>query len=66
MTNTLITKTHLADVNKKVKQTMKQYGCPTWRLAELAGCSETTMFRRLRHELPDEAQNELINLIKYL
>lgn len=64
MTKPLISQTRSEKVNERVKQAQKMYQCPTWRLAELAGCSETTMFRRMRHEMPESVQDELIELIR--
>ena len=51
-------------VNERIKKTLRIHNVPVWRLAELAGTSETTMFRRLRHELEPQEADRLIRLIE--
>ena len=54
----------MKEQNKAIKQAMKKYQVPTWRLAELSGVSETTMFRRLRHEIDSKEKTRLLELIE--
>ena len=54
----------MKEQNKVIKQAMKKNRVPTWRLADLYGVSETTMHRRLRHELPTEEKTRLLELIE--
>ena len=49
--------------NKRVKDALAKHGVKHWELASLMGIHETTLCRRLREELPEEEQNELIRLI---
>lgn len=51
--------------NAAVRDALAKNDMFVWELAELKGCSESTMIRHLRTELPKEEQKELINLIKH-
>ena len=50
--------------NKRIKDEMKRSGVYTWQLADALGVSENTLYRRMRHELPQMEQDRIISLIK--
>lgn len=50
--------------NKVIRETLKENKMYLWQLADLLGVSEPTMVRRLRHELPEEEQKRIVELIK--
>ena len=54
----------MIEANKDIREARKKAGIPSWRLAELAGYSENTLYRRLRHELPAEEKTRLLELIE--
>lgn len=49
--------------NSKVKEHQKKRGVANWRIGQRLGCCEMTVYRMLRRELPENKQNELIDLI---
>ena len=49
--------------NLRIRNALKEYGVKQWQLAELLGCGEYTLCRKLRHELPDEEQKRIVALI---
>ena len=49
--------------NPRVREKLLLGGVPYWKLAPRLGISETTLYRMLRTELPEDKQNELIALI---
>ena len=50
--------------NKKLRLKMLEYELTQFELSKLLGLSETTMYRRLREELPEEEQDRIIKLIE--
>ena len=40
--------------NQKIRDELRRRGIRFWQLADAWGCSEPTVYRRLRHELPPE------------
>ena len=51
-------------VNDKVRVSMLRHNCPQWKLARALGISESTLTRKLREELPEADQDELVELIE--
>lgn len=51
-------------VNERLEKARRKAGMPIWKMAELAGVSETTMYRKMRHEMPEEEQGRIIALIE--
>lgn len=49
--------------NKRVRIAMLENGIRQWELAELLGISEAGISRKLRHELPDDEQRKMVELI---
>ena len=43
---------------------MKRNGFAVWQVADLLGVHENTVFRRLRHEMPEEEQQRIAALIE--
>ncbi len=50
--------------NVKVRIAMSDHNITQWKLARLLDVSESTVWRLLREELPDEDQDRLVELIK--
>ena len=50
--------------NKKIRIAMIEHDLKQWELAELLGYSDTHISRLLRHELPAEKQDQIVNLIR--
>ena len=49
--------------NKRVRTALFETNIRQYELAHLMGISEMTMIRRLRFELPEEEQDEMIKII---
>ena len=50
--------------NRKIKEKLKEYGMAQWELADFLGIHENTLYRKLRHEMSDEEQTTIIELIE--
>lgn len=50
--------------NEKVYRAARINGVPMWVIADRLQCHENTLYRRLRHELPDEEQERLVSIIE--
>ncbi len=50
--------------NMKIRIKLLEHNKRLWWLAGILGTSEATLSRRLRNELPEEEQNEIIQLIE--
>jgi len=50
--------------NKKIRLVMFENDLRMFELAKLLGISETTLYRRLRTELPKEEQDRIVKIIK--
>ena len=49
--------------NNEVRQRMKDAGVPQWLVAEALGKNEFSFSRELRHELPDEEKQRILDAI---
>lgn len=52
--------------NQVIRREARACNVPLWRIAVRLGISEPTMTRRLRKELPEEEQQEILNVIHQL
>ena len=50
-------------VNQEIRQRLAQAQVKHWQLAEAMSVSEFTLSRRLRHELPQEEQARILDII---
>lgn len=50
--------------NQKIRIAMIQNNIKQYEVAKLLGISETSLCRKLREELPDEEQDEIVSKIK--
>lgn len=50
--------------NKRIKLKLLEHEMTQYDLAKLEGVSETTIYRMLRDELPEEEQDRIIELIE--
>jgi len=52
--------------NQDLRQEMKAAGLTFWRVADGLGCSEPTLIRWLRHELPEDVKAKIRAVITTL
>ncbi len=52
--------------NEIIRTTAKQAGIKLWVIAEACGMTDSNFSRKLRHELPEEKQAEILSIIKRL
>lgn len=50
--------------NKTIKMKLAEHEMTQYDLAKLLGVSETTIYRRLREELPEEEQDRIVEMIE--
>lgn len=50
--------------NREIREAMKAADLKQWELAGLMGCSENTMYRKLRTELPEDMKQHLLEVIR--
>lgn len=50
--------------NLKLRTVMYIYDIPQWKLAEILGVSENTVWRKLREEMSEEDQDKIIRIIE--
>lgn len=50
--------------NLMIRECMRTHDIRLWEVADLLGVSESTVVKRFRHELPEEEQKRIIELIK--
>lgn len=50
--------------NLLVRQELKRRKVYMWQLADYLNISEVTMCKRLRHELPEAVQKDIVNKIR--
>lgn len=50
--------------NLLIRQEAKQSGVALWEVAEVLGVADSTLYRRLRRELPPERQKEALAAIR--
>ena len=50
--------------NMLIRQTLRLYGTPLWKLGKILGISESSVTRLMRDELPEEEQVRIISLIE--
>lgn len=52
--------------NQRIREAAKHYGVKLWQIAERIGTCDSAFSRRLRHELTNDEQERIINIIKEL
>ncbi len=50
--------------NMLIRQTLRLYGTPLWKLGKILRISESSVTRLMRDELPEEEQVRIISLIE--
>ena len=50
--------------NERIRIALKDNNMCLWQLADVLGISEPSMTRKMRHELSEEEQKHIIELIK--
>lgn len=50
--------------NMIIRAALLETGMKQWELAELLGCSENTLGRKLRHEMDETKQREIAEKIR--
>lgn len=52
--------------NQDIRDMLKDNGLTQWDLCKALGIGETTLYRRLRDELPEEQKQEYMKVIERL
>lgn len=50
--------------NERIRNAIKNNGLRHWEVADALGISEATFVRMMRHELPDEDRDRILEVIK--
>lgn len=50
--------------NKLIRDALAKHDYKQWELAEIMGISEFSLSRKMRHELPEEEQKEIVSKIE--
>ena len=50
--------------NQEIRMELKARNIPQWRLGELLGVSENTIYRKLRNELSVEEKQHILDVIR--
>lgn len=56
----------MSKANQKIREAAKEKGVALWRIAEKLGINDGNFSRKLRHELADEEQQRILNIIDEL
>ena len=51
--------------NRKLKAAIQESGLKKWKIADLLGIRDDSFSRKLRHEMPEDEQNRIIDLIRH-
>lgn len=49
--------------NKRIRDAIKSNGLRHWQLADALGISEASLVRKLRHEIPEEETDRILEII---
>lgn len=49
--------------NKRIRDEIKSNGLRHWQLADALGISEASLVRKLRHEIPEEETDRILEII---
>lgn len=52
--------------NETIKNTAKEKGVKLWIVAEACGMTDSAFSRKLRHDLPEEQKQQIIQIIEKL
>lgn len=52
--------------NREVRVAAMDAGVKMWRVAETLGMADSSLSRKLRHELPDEEKVKILDIIERL
>lgn len=50
--------------NEAIRQAAKENGLRLWEVAEILGVTDSTFSRKLRHELPSEQKQHIVDAIE--
>lgn len=50
--------------NKDIRMALFETGVKQWEVADILGVQDTSISRKLRHELPSEEKESILNAIK--
>lgn len=50
--------------NLLIRQEAKRFGVALWEVAEALGVADSTLYRQLRRELPEEKRKEALTAIR--
>lgn len=52
--------------NKDIRQAAKTAGVKLWQIAEIVGVNDGNFSRKLRHELPEDEKQKILEIIDRL
>lgn len=52
--------------NIEIRRAAKEKQIPLWKIADALGIQDYTLSRKLRHELPEDEQKSICNIIQKL
>ena len=50
--------------NEMVRKEMKKFGVYSWQVADFLGVAESTFYRWMRHELPENRRKEVLAAVR--
>lgn len=53
-------------MNQDIKNAIYMNGLRHWQVADALGINEATLSRKLRHEIPDDEKNRLLEIIGHM
>jgi hypothetical protein len=52
--------------NEDIRQAAKTAGVKLWQIAEIVGVNDGNFSRKLRHELPEDEKQKILEIIDWL
>ncbi len=52
--------------NKEIREAAKKAGVKLWQIADAIGITDGNFSRKLRHELPEDEQRRILEIIKQI
>ena len=52
--------------NKRIREAAKSAGVKLWQIADAIGINDGNFSRKLRHELPEDEQQRIMEIIKQI
>lgn len=52
--------------NQRIREAAKSAGVKLWQIADAVGINDSNFSRKLRHELPEDEQRRILEIIKQI